>query len=198
MASGVNYGGTPTLLFDLAYVAWIASELVGAYALPALRRGSAREAFRSDQGSRTVILIGILVSLTAVFEFARFGFATFPLYAVYLGVGLAFLGIGVRQWAIAVLGRYFSTSVRVLEDHRVVRTGPYRLVRHPSYTGVLLTIVGIGIAGGSWEGLLLLLGVSALVFGYRIRVEERLLEARLGDEYRAYERETKRILPYLV
>ncbi|MCI4362922.1 MAG: isoprenylcysteine carboxylmethyltransferase family protein [Thermoplasmata archaeon] len=198
MASGVNYGGVPTLLFDVAYVGWIVSELLGAYLIPALRRSNGTEAYRSDRGSRLVIVLGILISVTAVFEFARFGLATFPLFAVYLGMGITFLGIAVRQWAIAVLGRYFSTSVRVLEDHRVVRSGPYRLVRHPSYTGVLLSIVGLGIAGGSWEGVVLLLGVSGLVFGYRIRVEERLLEARLGEEYRAYERQTKRILPYLV
>jgi protein-S-isoprenylcysteine O-methyltransferase Ste14 len=198
VASGVNYGGVPTLLFDLAYGVWLLSEVVGAYVVPALRRGEVVVAQRSDRGSRLVIFLGIVVSVTAVLEFARLGWATFPVFAIYLGVGLVFLGIAVRQWAIAVLGRYFSTSVRILEDHHVVRAGPYRWVRHPSYTGVLLTIVGIAIAGGSWEGVVLLLGVCALVFGYRIRVEERLLETQLGDEYRAYERETKRILPYLV
>ena len=109
-----------------------------------------------------------------------------------------FLGVLVRQWAIAVLGRFFSLTVRVAEDHRVVVKGPYRLVRHPSYAGVLITFIGLALAVQSWGALLVLLGVFSLSFGYRMRVEEKALLSELGEDYANYMKRTKRIIPYLI
>jgi protein-S-isoprenylcysteine O-methyltransferase Ste14 len=96
------------------------------------------------------------------------------------------------------LGRFFSLTVRVAEDHRVVEKGPYRLVRHPSYTGVLITFIGLGLAVQSWGALLVLLGVFSAAFGYRMRVEEKTLLSELGDNYASYMKRTKRLIPYLV
>ncbi len=108
------------------------------------------------------------------------------------------LGVLVRQWAIAVLGRFFSLTARVATDHRVVTRGPYRLVRHPSYTGVLITFIGRGLAVQSLGGLLVLLGVFSLSYGYRIRVEEKTLLSELGQDYASYMKRTKRLIPYLI
>ena len=108
------------------------------------------------------------------------------------------LGVLVRQWAIAVLGRFFSLTVRVAEGHPVVERGPYRLVRHPSYTGVLITFIGLGMAVQSWGGLLVLLAVFGFSYGYRIRVEEKALISELGQDYVSYMKRTKRLIPFLV
>ncbi len=108
------------------------------------------------------------------------------------------LGVFVRQWAIAVLGRFFSLTVRVAEDHRVIDKGPYRLVRHPSYTGVLITFIGLSLAVQSLGALLVLLGVFVVSYGYRMRVEEKTLLSELGEDYANYMKRTKRLIPYII
>jgi protein-S-isoprenylcysteine O-methyltransferase Ste14 len=108
------------------------------------------------------------------------------------------LGIVIRQWAIAVLGRFFSRTVRVREDQTVVETGPYRYVRHPSYTGTLIFFVGFGLALQSWGAVLVLLPIFAVAYGYRIHVEEKLLIAELGEPYVSYTRRTKRLIPFVI
>ena len=108
------------------------------------------------------------------------------------------LGVLVRQYAIAILGRFFSLTVQIAEDHKVVEKGPYRLVRHPSYTGVLITFIGLGLAVQSWGALLALLGVFSVSFGYRMWVEERTLLSELGEDYASYMKRTKRLIPFIV
>lgn len=185
-------------LVDLVFLGWFLSEVVGAGLLPVLRRGGAGAVRRGGGASGGAILLGILAALVAVRVYASVGWATLPDLAIEGGLLLMAIGILIRQWAIAVLGRFFSPRVRVLEDHRVVDTGPYRFVRHPSYTGALVTMLGAGLAGGSWEGVVTVALVAGLVFGYRIRVEERFLLAELGPAYTAYVRRTKRLLPFLL
>ena len=89
-------------------------------------------------------------------------------------------------------------TVRVAEDHRVVEQGPYRLVRHPSYTGVLITFIGLALAVQSAGALLVLLGVFSISYGYRMIVEEKALLSELGDDYANYKKRTKRLIPYII
>ena len=95
-------------------------------------------------------------------------------------------GIVLRQWAILVLGRFFSTTVRVISGHRIVTNGPYRVIRHPSYTGSLLTLIGLGLASRTWAGTLVIVALFGLAYNYRIGVEESALKAELGQEYIEY------------
>jgi protein-S-isoprenylcysteine O-methyltransferase Ste14 len=105
------------------------------------------------------------------------------------------LGLAIRVWAIAALGRAFRTTVEVDPAQAVVSTGPYRWVRHPSYTGLLLIVAGFGLAVGNW----LALGVCAVLplpaLLRRIHIEEAELTDVLGDRYRAYQEQTKRLIP---
>ena len=109
-----------------------------------------------------------------------------------------FLGVLVRQYAIAILGRFFSLTVQIAEDHMVVEKGPYRLIRHPSYTGILITFIGLGLAVQSWGAVLVLLLFFGISFGYRMRVEERTLLSGLGRDYASYMKRTKRLIPFLI
>jgi len=138
------------------------------------------------------------VSLVIAFLFASSGIASLPSWAFYLGIGLMIAGIVLRQWSIAVLGRYFSRTVGVQEGQAVVDRGPYRLVRHPAYTGSLLTMVGLGFVLQSWGAVLVLIAFFGMAFGYRIHVEEGVLTSKLGDEYVAYAKRTKRLIPYVL
>lgn len=196
--SALTSGGPLESLFLIAYLGWLLSELVGAGVVPRMRRGPSAETARADRGSRAAILTGIFTSIALAYAFVHLGWDDLPRAGVELGIALMFVGIGVRQWSIAVLGRFFSTAVRAVEGHRIVREGPYRLVRHPSYAGALLTMAGLGLASGSWEGLVAILGAAGLVFGYRIHVEERFLAGQFGAEYAAYRSTTKLLLPFVL
>jgi len=189
--------GLGLVLFDTAYFVWIVSELFGAVLVPRLRgRGATR--VRRDRGSGALIIFTVFISIGLALSFGYAGVVVLPDWVYYPGIFLMLLGVLVRQWAIAVLGRFFSLTVRVATDHRVVTRGPYRLVRHPSYTGVLITFIGLGLAVQSLGGLLVLLGVFSLCYGYRIRVEEKTLLSELGQDYASYMKRTKRLIPYLI
>jgi protein-S-isoprenylcysteine O-methyltransferase len=114
-----------------------------------------------------------------------------------LAVGLALMwaGIALRQWSMTTLGRFFRQVVAVQADHRVVTAGPYRVLRHPSYTGTLLTTIGIGVSLASWASVLACFLLPLPAYLWRIRAEEAALEAARGAEYRAYEARTKRLVP---
>ena len=118
-----------------------------------------------------------------------------PWLARVVGSLVALSGIALREWAILTLGRLFTQSVMVRERHVVVASGPYRVLRHPAYTGTLLTLVGLMLTLDNW------LSVVAVTVGFfaghipRIRVEERVLEENLGESYREFERTHKRIVP---
>jgi protein-S-isoprenylcysteine O-methyltransferase Ste14 len=189
--------GLGLVLFDATYFVWLASELIGALLIPRLRgRGATR--VRRDRGSTALILLTVWISLGVAFAFGYGGVGRLLDWVFYPGIFLMLLGILVRQWAIAVLGRFFSLTVRVAEDHRVVEKGPYRLVRHPSYTGILITFIGLSLAVQSWGALLVLLGIFSLSFGYRMKVEEKALLSELGQDYASYMKRTKRLIPYLI
>jgi protein-S-isoprenylcysteine O-methyltransferase len=189
--------GLGLVLFDATYFVWIASELFGSLLIPRLRgRGATK--VRRDRGSLALILFTLWISITIALYFGYGSIGALPDRVFYLGIFLMLLGVLVRQWAIAVLGRFFSLHVRVVEDHRVIDKGPYRWVRHPSYTGVLITFIGLSLAVQSLGALLVLLAVFTVSFGYRMKVEEKTLLSELGDAYANYMKRTKRIIPYLI
>jgi len=112
-----------------------------------------------------------------------------------LGVVLMWLGLATRVWAIATLGRAFRTTVEVDPGQAVVSSGPYRWVRHPSYSGLLLIAAGLGLALDNWLSLAICLLVPLPAIVRRIDVEEAELTRVLGDAYREYRAETARLMP---
>jgi protein-S-isoprenylcysteine O-methyltransferase Ste14 len=96
-----------------------------------------------------------------------------------------------------VLGRFFTYNVAVHAGQTVVEAGPYRYIRHPSYTGALITLVGVGLALGNWAALLAILVCTGIAYAYRISVEESALVAALGEPYKEYMRRTRRLVPFL-
>jgi protein-S-isoprenylcysteine O-methyltransferase Ste14 len=124
--------------------------------------------------------------------------AILPDWLFYLGIGAMVAGMAVREWAVLTLRGYFFFMVRVRKDHKVIDVGPYRSIRHPAYSGSMLTIVGLGLALRSVAGVVVLAVLFSLAYGYRIRVEEKTLLLELGDAYAEYMKRTKRVVPFLV
>ena len=194
---GLFATGPSSIIFYIVYSLWWLSELIGALLIPVLRRRGTTQV-RRDQGSATVIVSSIFIAIFIAFGFGYTGTGQLPDWVFYPGIFLMLLGIVIRQYAIAVLGRFFSLTVRVAEDHKVVDRGPYKLVRHPSYTGVLVTFLGLGLAVQSWAAILTLLIVFTVAYGYRMRVEEKTLISQLGEDYLNYMKRTKRLIPYMI
>jgi len=184
----------PIVLFAL--LAWVLSELIGSGIIPHLRRKGKVKA-RRDRGSGIVVRLGAFVSVWLCFYFAMNNIAILPNWLFYVGIIMMLTGIALRQWSIWILGGFFSTSVRIVSNQRIVKEGPYTLLRHPSYTGLLMILLGLGLATRTWLGMVgtLLLFGSAL--GYRINVEENVLKKEFGKEYVEYSKKTKRLIPFL-
>jgi protein-S-isoprenylcysteine O-methyltransferase Ste14 len=119
--------------------------------------------------------------------------------AVAFAVGMAILlaGIGLRLWSFKALGRYFTYAIMVSPDQPVVTNGPYRMVRHPSYTGGLLTLIGVGLMSANWVGLAAMTLLPLAVIVWRIHIEENALLTGLGDPYRCYASRHKRLVPLI-
>jgi protein-S-isoprenylcysteine O-methyltransferase Ste14 len=151
-------------------------------------RGSAAR----DRATRALIAVtlGASIALAAVTSSG----ATAGAYRA-AGLLVMWLGLAIRVWAIAALGRAFRTTVEVDPGQAVVSTGPYRWVRHPSYGGLLLIVAGFGLASGHWLTLILCIVLPLPAVLRRIHVEEAELARVLGDRYRAYEAQTKRLIP---
>jgi protein-S-isoprenylcysteine O-methyltransferase Ste14 len=115
----------------------------------------------------------------------------------FVGIGLMLAGLAFRFYAMWVLGRFFTYDITVQVGQTVVETGPYRYIRHPSYTGALITLVGLGLALGNWAALLTILVCMGIAYAYRIAVEEAALVAVLGQPYKKYMRRTQRLVPFL-
>jgi protein-S-isoprenylcysteine O-methyltransferase len=155
-------------------------------------------AANADRGSLSllwiVILASIYLSVTLARALTQFSFGPRPIVEI-IGVAVFAAGISLRWYAIIVLGRFFTVNVAIAQDHRLIEEGPYRFVRHPSYTGSLLAFLGLGICYCNWASLAALMIPILAVFLRRMQVEEAALIAAFGDRYRDYIRRSKRLIP---
>jgi len=112
-----------------------------------------------------------------------------------IGGGLFGGGLLLRWYSIIYLGRFFTVNVAIAEDHQVIQTGPYRWVRHPSYTGGLLMLLGFCVSMGNLASLLVIMTPCVGVLLWRIRIEEAALQQALGVQYQIYRQHTRRLIP---
>lgn len=162
-----------------------------------LRRRS-RDTTNRDQSTLRLFWIILPVSISAAFQAQRF----FPLWmlpkaeaVVALGAVLAILGLILRWYAIYRLGRWFTVDVALSSEQVLLREGPYRFIRHPSYTGALLTLMGIGVLMGNVGAIALMMLPALAAFLYRIRVEERALAQAFRMQWSDYCAQSWRLVP---
>ena len=162
----------------------------------ALTRRSREKTVSKDANSLRVlwIVIGVCIWLSILAQ-SRWPQAVLPPWSVSVGVALFVVGMVLRWYSIIHLGRFFTVNVAIAADHQLVETGPYRFVRHPSYTGALLAFIGFAMVLRNWASVLVISLPIGFAFLYRINVEERALVQALGERYRAYMKRTKRLIP---
>jgi protein-S-isoprenylcysteine O-methyltransferase Ste14 len=158
-------------------------------------------AIRVGGGGRRGVLLPTMAAATAMLYLAphivpaaaiRPGAAAFTTGLVILVAGLV-----LRGWSIRTLGDYFTGRVMVSADQPVITAGPYRVLRHPSYTGLLLACAGVGLASANWAGLAAMAILPLSFILWRIHAEETALMATLGDRYRGYASHHKRLVPLI-
>ncbi len=154
----------------------------------------------TDRGSTAVIVVATWISMTAAFVVS--GAPSFLLVRgqkvwFVLGLTVLLLGAWLRRHCWRMLGLYFTGNVRVAAGQPVIEEGAYRWVRHPSYTGGMLMYLGTGLALSNWLSAVILTGMGAAGYAYRVRVEERALATTLGEQYQDYMRRTKRFVPFV-
>jgi len=118
-------------------------------------------------------------------------------WCFWSGAAMTAVGLLFSVWARRHLGKNWSQAVTVKEGHELITSGPYALVRHPIYTGLLLAFVGSAVARGEWRGLL----ASALVFGAlwrKLRLEEKWMRVQFGESYETYSRQVAALVPYII
>jgi protein-S-isoprenylcysteine O-methyltransferase len=164
----------------------------------AVTKRSRGGAVSKDQNSLRVLLRVIFISIFLgiwVSRTAHWGWLPHRRALNGLGVALFVLGTALRWWSILLLGRFFTVDVAIAPDHRLIESGPYRYLRHPSYTGALIAFVGLGLTMGNALALLIMLVPIVPAFLWRIRIEEEALQGEFGGAYRDYSARTKRLIP---
>jgi protein-S-isoprenylcysteine O-methyltransferase Ste14 len=185
-----------TILLESLVLLWFLLEIIGGGIIPWLRRNG-EAVKRKDSGSKLLVSAALFVSVYVAIMLINNNIAMLPGWFFYPGVFLMVAGLLLRQWAIFVLGRFFTTIVTVHKNQKVVDVGPYRYIRHPAYSGLLIFGIGLVVALQSWGGVLAILVILGLAIGYRIHVEEKVLVTELGDDYSQYMKKTKRLIPFV-
>ena len=164
------------------------------------KRASKKDSSVQDHGSLRVLLVVIAMSIVAGFGFKNMHSTHLPMPSDFtdaLSVILIIFGLALRWVSILTLGRFFTVNVAIHHDQYVVESGPYRFIRHPSYSGLLIAFLGLGIYLANWLSVLVIIIPITWATLNRINKEEDALLAGLGPAYKAYYDKTKRLIPWL-
>jgi protein-S-isoprenylcysteine O-methyltransferase Ste14 len=154
----------------------------------------------ADRGTRKLVWILSAIAfdgswLPVIFSFGKL--LALGAWLTWVGVVIMISGIVFRQYVINFLGKFFTATVQICKDHQLVKDGPYRHIRHPSYLGLLILALGNGVALANWISLLLCIALPIIGIIRRIKVEEKELYNHFGEEYQNYQKSTWRIIPYI-
>lgn len=174
---------------------WGASEAL----LNLTRRSKSSTKSRDRNSLRAIWVVNLIAIALGVFISYRFRSWGMPSreLVLHVGIWLFAVGLALRWFSIIWLGRFFTVNVAIAGDHRVIDTGPYRHVRHPSYSGALLAALGLSLCLMNWASLVIVFVPSCAATLWRIHVEETALVDGLGEPYRNYMQRTKRLIPMI-
>jgi protein-S-isoprenylcysteine O-methyltransferase Ste14 len=183
-----------TLLWKILYFTWLATEIYVAV-VTRTRSGGGKI---DDRGSLYVLWVVIFCS---IFAGSWIGEAYAPT-AIHdvpwmhpTALALLAIGLYIRLSAIITLGRSFSANVAIHDTQKLNTSGFFRYMRHPSYTGMMLIFLALGLHKQNWLSILIILVPPFFALLYRIHVEEAALTNAFGDQYIDYSRTTKRLIP---
>jgi protein-S-isoprenylcysteine O-methyltransferase len=183
------------MLISIVCSLWMISEV----SLALFRRSKTRGTSR-DRGSINWLNAVIYACIFLAVVLGRFPFGQIAAPGAIvpvLGLCLILIGLGIRWTAILTLRAYFTTDVAIAPGHQLIRSGLYRHIRHPAYSGTIVSFCGLGLVLSSWLSLVILLLPITVAFLKRIRIEEEALESEFGTEYAAYRSSSWRLFPWI-
>ncbi len=159
------------------------------------------EASDADSGSGRLLgrlwRVALVIAVLAIVFLPNASIRSNPAVVFWIAIALVWCGIGLRFWAFATLGRYFTFNVMTSPGQEIIASGPYRLLRHPSYAGSTLALAAFGLAMGNWVSFGALLVLPLIGTVNRIRVEEAALTAAVGKPYQSFSAGRKRLVPFV-
>jgi protein-S-isoprenylcysteine O-methyltransferase Ste14 len=182
-------------IFIIIWASWFISEIL----LSRFLRAKSPNTKTWDKSSLSIMWITISISISLgviLMIFTPLPISRSYLIA-YLGLILIISGVVIRIVAIRTLGNFFTVNLAIHNDHQLITKGLYRFIRHPSYTGSLLSFVGLGVSFNNWLSLVVIAIPILISFIYRINVEEKLMLQQFGSEYINYKKNTKRLIPLI-
>jgi len=153
-----------------------------------------------DRNSTNVVALALIVStvILIITPFLNNLFGRINIkYFGFLGIILMILGLIIRIIAAKTLGKFYMRTLRKTDNHKIVKNGIYKFIRHPGYLGLFLLFIGAGIAVENFISLILIFVIMTVAYSYRIKVEEEMLIKIFGNKYKKYMKETKRIIPFI-
>jgi protein-S-isoprenylcysteine O-methyltransferase Ste14 len=182
--------------FAILWLAWLAYWFFAALHVKRMQR---RERSSSLLLNRGLLAIGALLLAFERQPLLWLSERFLPLSTAFYWIGLVMLatGLALAVWARRHLGRNWSGIVTVKQDHEFIRSGPYGLVRHPIYTGLLLAILGTAVAIGEWRGLFAF-ALITVGFVLKFKMEERFMSETFGEQYARYRAEVRSLIPFVI
>ena len=183
------------IIFISVWVAWFISEIL----LNRLLRSGKGDKKGLDKKTIRIIWITIgIANSTGIFVsiFSRIPISN-SLTIPYIGLLIIITGMIIRFVSVWSLGRLFTVDVTIREDHKIKKDGIYKFIRHPSYSGSILSFIGFGLTLNNWISLIIISVLITVAMSYRINIEEKLLLAEFGPEYSEYMKKTRRLIPWV-
>ena len=188
----VGEDAAATVLFWAMLGAWLGGELA---LMSRTDEGEVRSRDATTYALTLTVFAGIGIAIALAAADAGPTLPGSGWWPVLAGAVLVAVGYALRVWSVRTLGRFFKYRVVVQDEHEVVESGPYRRIRHPSYTGMVMCSGGLGLMLGSWLAFATAALPTLIGFTLRLLSEEKVLVAELGEPYRAYMERTKRLIP---
>jgi protein-S-isoprenylcysteine O-methyltransferase Ste14 len=150
-----------------------------------------------------LLMFSILISSFCLFSYHLFSenlgmIIEWRHFFFWLGIIVVIIGILIRQYSMFYMGNNYVATLQIQEKQKLISSGPFKVVRHPCYSGFMLSLWGLGLASLNYIFLILIIIYSLLLFLLQINIEEKELERYFKEEYIKYKRETKKIIPFLI
>ena len=182
-------------VFIVVFIIWCFSLILEPFIIKKNKEKKIKS--REDKQTGLIIHTVVLFSIAISFVLGFNGFFLLPYFSFYIGIIFTLSGIFIREFAIISLRNYFSFQITIFENQKVVDSGIYHYILHPSYTGCMLWTICISIFLGSILAISIVIILCIIAYSYRVKFEEKILNKEFGEKYLDYKRKTKRYIPFI-
>jgi len=179
------------ILFQILYSIWILLE----FNIITIEEENAKTL---NKFSRAFIFASLISVIGAVYEYRHLNNTTFLTMSLsFIGLFFICAGVLLRYRSITILGKFFTTKIQILDDHKLITNGVYKYLRHPSYLAFLLSFSGTFVYLSAWYSFLFFIVVAFPLYLYRIRLEELVLRKHFGEHYDRYRENSYALIPFI-